>query len=81
MLEALEVPDVMRCVLLCILEAVEGGFCLLETPEVIRCLLEAFGGWAQFRGFEISIVAVLSLQSATKDCRPTRPRRMSRIEC
>ena len=37
-----EVPDVMRCVLLCILEAVEGGLCLLnvrEAPEPIRCVL------------------------------------------
>ena len=43
-LEVLEMPDVMRCVPLCILEAVEGGFCLLETPEVIRFLLDAVEG-------------------------------------
>ena len=44
-LEAPEVPEVMRRVLLCMLEAVEGGFCLLEIPEVIHsvllCMLEA----------------------------------------
>ena len=51
MLEALEVPEmpeVMRCVLLCTLEAVEGGLCslevlemltMLEVPEVMRCVL------------------------------------------
>jgi hypothetical protein len=33
-LKALEVPEVMRCVLLCILQAVEGGLCLLEVLEV-----------------------------------------------
>jgi len=39
------VPEVMRCVLLCMLEAVEGGLCLLEAlevvqmVEVIRCVL------------------------------------------
>jgi hypothetical protein len=32
----LEVLDVIRCVLLCRLEAVEGGLCLLE---VMRCML------------------------------------------
>ena len=29
-MEVSEVPQVMRCVLLCLLEAVEGRFCLLE---------------------------------------------------
>ena len=41
-LKVLEVPEVMRCVLLCKLEAVEGGLCLLEVldvPEVMRCVL------------------------------------------
>jgi len=41
-LEALEVTGVMRCVLLCMLEAVEGEFCLLEVLdvlEVMRCML------------------------------------------
>ena len=41
-LEALEVPavpEVTRFVLLCMLQAVEGGLCLLEVPEVIRCVL------------------------------------------
>src|SRR5436190_95988 len=38
----LEVPVVIRCVLLCMLEAVKGALCLLkvfEVPEVIRCVL------------------------------------------
>jgi len=38
------VPEVIRCVLLCMLEAVEGRLRLLEVPEVMRsvllCLLE-----------------------------------------
>jgi len=29
--EVLEVPEVIRCVLLCMLEAVEGKLCLLEV--------------------------------------------------
>ena len=70
-LEMLEVLEGVRRVLLCILEAVEGGFCLpivLEVPEVMCCVLlyGGFGGRAQFRDFEICIVAVFSLQSATK---------------
>ena len=32
------VPEEMRCVLLCMLEAVEGGFCLLEVSKMIRCV-------------------------------------------
>ena len=39
LLEVLEVPKVMRCVLFRRLEAVEGGLSLLEVPEVMRCLL------------------------------------------
>ena len=38
----LEVAEVIRCVLLCMLEAVEGVLGLLEVldmPEVIRCVL------------------------------------------
>jgi hypothetical protein len=47
-LYALEMLEVMRRVLLCMLEAVEGGFCLLEMLEVsppaplaplMRCVL------------------------------------------
>src|SRR5215469_3445725 len=44
----------MCCVLLCILEAVEGGFCLPEVPEVtevMRCVLlcmEAVEGGLSF---------------------------------
>ena len=38
-LEVLEVLDVMRRVLLFMLEAVQGEFCLLEVLTVIRCML------------------------------------------
>jgi len=57
----------MLRVLRCMPEAVEGELCLQEVPEVpemmrcvLRCMLEAMEGglWAQFRGFEISIVAL-----------------------
>jgi hypothetical protein len=50
-LEALEVPEVMRCVLLYMLEAVEGELCLQEMQEVpkvmyhvLLCVLEAVDG-------------------------------------
>jgi len=33
-----ETPEVMRCVLLCMLEAVEGGFYLQEASEVLEVL-------------------------------------------
>ena len=46
-----EVPEVMRSVLLCMLEAVEGWLCLLEVSEVsevmrcvLLCILEAVEG-------------------------------------
>ena len=51
------------------LELLEVMYCVLEVPEVmccvLLCMLEAVGGLAPFRGFEISIVAVFSLQSTT----------------
>ena len=40
----------IRCVLLCMLEAVEGGLCLLEVSDVLdsldvmRCMLEVVEG-------------------------------------
>jgi len=37
----LDLPEVMRCVLLCMLETMEGEVCLLEVlevPEVMRLL-------------------------------------------
>ena len=47
----LEVAEVMRCVLLCTLEVVEGGPRSLEVPEmpevmhcVLLCILEAVEG-------------------------------------
>jgi len=49
--------EVMRSVLLCMQEAVEGGFCLMEVaevPEVMRCvllcILESCEGCARFAG-------------------------------
>ena len=40
-----ELPDFVRCVLLCILEAVSGVPCALEVPNfvcpVLLCMLEA----------------------------------------
>ena len=44
--EVLKVSEVIRCVLLYSLEAVEGGFCLLEVPEpseVMCCVRERIG--------------------------------------
>jgi len=32
------VPEAIRCVLLCILKAVEGRLCLLEVLEAMRCV-------------------------------------------
>ena len=41
----LEVPEEIRCVLLCMLEAVDGGLCLLEAMRrVMLCMLEAVDG-------------------------------------
>ena len=53
----------MHRVLLCTLEAVEGELCLLEVLEVLEVMLDTpyAGGCG---GFEISIVAVFSFQSA-----------------
>jgi len=38
MLEVLEMLEVMRCVLLCVLEVAEGVLCLLEAPEVAETM-------------------------------------------
>jgi len=41
--------EMIRCALLCMLEAVESWLCLLETPEVMRgvllCSLEVLTCW------------------------------------
>jgi len=37
-----EVPEMMRCVLLCMLEAVDGGLCIREAVEVSE-MLEVLG--------------------------------------
>ena len=34
-------PELIRCVLRCMPEAVEGELCLLEVLEAMRCMLEA----------------------------------------
>ena len=39
LLKLLEMPGLMRCVLFCIREAVEGGLFLLDVPKVMRCVL------------------------------------------
>jgi len=64
----LEVPEAMRRVLLCMPEVMRRV--LLCVLEAIRCMLlcrcaGGCGGCAQLRGFEISIVEIFSLQSAT----------------
>jgi len=69
MLEVLEVPEMseaMRCVLLWMLEAVEGGLCLLEVLEwlevleamrhVMLCMLDAVEG-------ELCLLEVLEVMS------------------
>src|SRR6266480_4580106 len=38
-LDVMYVPEVIGCVLLSMPEAVEGGLCLLEVPEMTRCVL------------------------------------------
>src|SRR6266480_7016952 len=54
--EALEVPEVMRCVRLCMLEAVGGGFYFLEVMRRVRlCILEVVEGWFCLR--EVSEVS------------------------
>ena len=63
MIEALTVLEVMRRVLRCILQAVDGEPCLLEVLEVLEvmrsmllCMLEAVERkGAQFQGFEMFI--------------------------
>ncbi len=47
LLEVLELPEVMRCALLRMLEVVEGVLYLLEVPEtlcMLLCMLEAVEG-------------------------------------
>ena len=58
----LELLEVMRFVLICILEAAEESLYLLDmldVPEVMRsmllCMLEAVEGGFSFGGFEIPI--------------------------
>ena len=54
LLEVPEVPEAMRCVLICMLEAVEGELYLLEAMDVMRCallcILEAVEGTLCFAG-------------------------------
>lgn len=56
MLKVLEMMEVMRCVLLCILDAVEGRCCLLEVMYcALLCLLEVL-----WRVGKYSVVALAS---------------------
>jgi len=48
LLAALEVLEVMRRVLLCMLEAVERELCLLEVPEAMRVYYSLC--WRPWRG-------------------------------
>ena len=61
MLDVPEMPEVLRRVLLCMLEAVEGRLCLLKVLEVVRCMLlcmlQDLESGLSFGVFEISIVA------------------------
>ena len=55
-LRLLDVPEVIRLVLLCMLEAVESQLCLLEVLEVLetmRCMLlcRFAGGWGGYARF------------------------------
>ena len=51
---------------LCMLEAVESELCLLEVMRcMLLCMLDAVESGLSFRDFEISIVAVFSVQTAT----------------
>ena len=36
----LEVPEVIRCVPFCMLEAVEGVLCVVEVVDGMRCVLQ-----------------------------------------
>ncbi len=68
-LYALKILEGMRRVLLCILEAVEGELYLLEVLEGDALCATLYAGGccgAQFRCFEISIVTIFSLLSATE---------------
>ncbi len=57
--------EAIRCVLLCMMEAVELNAAKLQLSSVYIEHCTPAGGCARFRVFEISIVAVFSLQSAT----------------
>jgi len=59
----LEVPEVMHCVLFCMLEAAEGGLYLLETEileamEVMRRMLLCIAGGARGAGGDASCAAL-----------------------
>ena len=62
LLKVLDVPKVMRCVLLEVLDMFGGAG---DDAPCAALFAGGSGGWAQFRGFEISIVSVFSSQSAT----------------
>ena len=60
-LDVLDVFEVMRCVLLCILEVLEGRLCLLEVMRCVQVL--CFDSRVRsVGGFEISIPRVLAIR-------------------
>ena len=76
MRRVLQVPQMIRCVLLCMLEAVDGGLCLLdvlmvlEVLEVMRrvlpCMLEAL---KVMRRVLLCMVEVMEDESVCWRCR------------
>ena len=58
----------MHCMLLCVLEAADGGLCLLEAPEVM-CYLLLYMLRTVERDFEISIARSFYSPSAYPEFR------------
>ena len=74
-MEALEVPEVIRCVVLCMLEAVKGELCL---PEVMHCVLgtllvRSVSGYRNFRCGSFLVIYTPPAQRAEKGRGPWRP--------
>ena len=62
--EVLQVLDAMRCVLFCILEAVEGRLCLLEVMRCVQVLCMLCG----FRNFPCGSLLVTVRQHPASFC-------------
>jgi len=63
-LDVLDAFEVMRCVLLCILEVLEGRLCLLAVMRCVQVLCFASRVWSVW-GFEISFPRVLTIRERT----------------